>query len=225
MCDVINVAGRIEAQQFWTTNALHAEKSSWHYTYSLEESNKIKENAIYTLPFSHSLTSPLVLSSLLAKRVSLHAPQFSSLRLRQPHFLLLFDCTNLTSHFLFFSTVPFALLCAIFGSCYLRVLIINFDSMESINSNDEVVPSIGMAFSSICTKNVTGMRSTQRSESMHAFIKGYLTSKSNLQQFVTQYDNCLANKAQQEYELDVASFNTIIPCATATAIEKQFRLC
>ncbi|RYR31570.1 hypothetical protein Ahy_B01g056390 [Arachis hypogaea] len=77
----------------------------------------------------------------------------------------------------------------------------------------------------ICTKNVTGMRSTQRSESMHAFMKGYLTSKSNLQQFVTQYDNCLANKAQQEYELDVASFNTIIPCATAAAIEKQFRLC
>ncbi|RYR31568.1 hypothetical protein Ahy_B01g056388 [Arachis hypogaea] len=70
-----------------------------------------------------------------------------------------------------------------------------------------------------------GMRITQMSESMHAFMKGYLTSKSNLQQFVTQYDNRLANKAQQEYELDVASFNTIIPCATASAIEKQFRLC
>ncbi|KAL4345241.1 hypothetical protein AHAS_Ahas11G0258700 [Arachis hypogaea] len=65
-----------------------------------------------------------------------------------------------------------------------------------------------------------GMRITQMSESMHAFMKGYLTSKSNLQQFVTQYDNRLANKAQQEYELDVASFNTIIPCATASAIEK-----
>ncbi|QHN81435.1 Protein FAR-RED ELONGATED HYPOCOTYL [Arachis hypogaea] len=46
---------------------------------------------------------------------------------------------------------------------------------------------------------------------------------SNLQQFVTQYDNCLANKAQQEYELDAASFNTIIPCATASTIEKQFQ--
>ncbi|KAL4305964.1 hypothetical protein AHAS_Ahas16G0130900 [Arachis hypogaea] len=68
-----------------------------------------------------------------------------------------------------------------------------------------------------------GMSNTQRSESMHAFMKGYLISKSNLQQFVTQYDNCLANKAQQEYELDAASFNTIIPCATTSTIEKQFQ--
>ncbi|RYR25444.1 hypothetical protein Ahy_B02g059194 [Arachis hypogaea] len=68
-----------------------------------------------------------------------------------------------------------------------------------------------------------GMSSTQRSESMHSFMKGYLTSKSNLQQFVTQHDNCLVNKAQKEYELDAASFNTIIPCATASAIEKLFQ--
>ncbi|RYR21621.1 hypothetical protein Ahy_B03g066928 isoform A [Arachis hypogaea] len=31
------------------------------------------------------------------------------------------------------------------------------------------------------------------------------------------------SETQQEYELDAASFNTIIPCATASAIEKQFQ--
>ncbi|RYR61239.1 hypothetical protein Ahy_A04g018379 [Arachis hypogaea] len=29
--------------------------------------------------------------------------------------------------------------------------------------------------------------------------------------FVIQYDNCLANKVKKEYELDAATFNTIIP--------------
>ncbi|RYR10109.1 hypothetical protein Ahy_B05g078580 [Arachis hypogaea] len=67
-----------------------------------------------------------------------------------------------------------------------------------------------------------GMCSIQRSENIHTSIKGYLTLKSNLQQFVMQYDNCLASKAQKEYELDAVTFNTIIPYATASSIEKQF---
>ncbi|RYR04628.1 hypothetical protein Ahy_B06g084404 [Arachis hypogaea] len=58
---------------------------------------------------------------------------------------------------------------------------------------------------------------------MHTFIKGYLISKNNLQQFVMQYDNCLINKVQKEYELDVSTFNTIIPYATISLIEKQFQ--
>ncbi|KAL4306929.1 hypothetical protein AHAS_Ahas16G0227400 [Arachis hypogaea] len=67
------------------------------------------------------------------------------------------------------------------------------------------------------------MSSTQMSKNMHTFIKGYLISKNNLQQFVMQYDNCLINKVQKEYELDVSTFNTIIPYATISLIEKQFQ--
>ncbi|KAL4322148.1 hypothetical protein AHAS_Ahas14G0181500 [Arachis hypogaea] len=39
-----------------------------------------------------------------------------------------------------------------------------------------------------------GMRSTQRSESMHAFFGSYLHYKSGLVQFVHEYDNVLGNK-------------------------------
>ncbi|XP_057719395.1 protein FAR1-RELATED SEQUENCE 5-like [Arachis stenosperma] len=46
------------------------------------------------------------------------------------------------------------------------------------------------------------MRSTQKSESMHAFYGGILHSKTSLVQFVHEYDNVLGAKEQRELEDD-----------------------
>ncbi|RYR13103.1 hypothetical protein Ahy_B04g070268 isoform B [Arachis hypogaea] len=68
-----------------------------------------------------------------------------------------------------------------------------------------------------------GMRSTQRSESMHAFYGGYLHCKSGLVQFVHEYDNVLGNKEQKELEDDVVDSKGVIPCIGSTCIERQFQ--
>ncbi|XP_057760983.1 protein FAR-RED IMPAIRED RESPONSE 1-like [Arachis stenosperma] len=68
-----------------------------------------------------------------------------------------------------------------------------------------------------------GMRSTQRSESMHSFFNKYITRNSSLIQFVKQYDNCLGSREQAERESDAADFHTVIPCATKSPIETQFQ--
>ncbi|RYR79082.1 hypothetical protein Ahy_A01g003946 [Arachis hypogaea] len=68
-----------------------------------------------------------------------------------------------------------------------------------------------------------GMRSTQRSESMHSFFNKYITRNSSLIQFVKQYDNCLRSREQAEIESDAADFHTVIPCATKSSIEAQFQ--
>ncbi|RYR54195.1 hypothetical protein Ahy_A06g029462 [Arachis hypogaea] len=68
-----------------------------------------------------------------------------------------------------------------------------------------------------------GMRSTQRSESMHSFFNKYITRNSSLIQFVKQYDNCLESREQAERESDAADFHTVIPCATKSSIEAQFQ--
>nr|XP_025693073.1 protein FAR1-RELATED SEQUENCE 1-like [Arachis hypogaea] len=68
-----------------------------------------------------------------------------------------------------------------------------------------------------------GMRSTQRSESMHSYFDKFINNKSLLIQFVKQYDNCLGWKEQQEREADVEDYKSIIPCATNSLIEKQFQ--
>ncbi|QHN83089.1 Protein FAR-RED ELONGATED HYPOCOTYL [Arachis hypogaea] len=68
-----------------------------------------------------------------------------------------------------------------------------------------------------------GMRSTQRSESMHSYFDKFINNKSLLIQFVKQYDNCLGWKEQQERETDVEDYKSIIPCATNSLIEKQFQ--
>ncbi|RYR31765.1 hypothetical protein Ahy_B01g056664 [Arachis hypogaea] len=69
----------------------------------------------------------------------------------------------------------------------------------------------------------TGMRSTQRSESMHAFFNKFITQNSSLIQFVKQYDNCLGSREQRKRESDAADFHTIIPCETKSSIEAQFQ--
>ncbi|KAL4381036.1 hypothetical protein AHAS_Ahas04G0093300 [Arachis hypogaea] len=68
------------------------------------------------------------------------------------------------------------------------------------------------------------MRSTQRSESMHAFYGGYLHCKSGLVQFVHEYDNVLENKEQKELEDNAADSKGVIPCIGSTGIERQFQL-
>ncbi|RYQ91377.1 hypothetical protein Ahy_B09g097269 isoform B [Arachis hypogaea] len=68
-----------------------------------------------------------------------------------------------------------------------------------------------------------GMRSTQRSESMHSFFNKYITRNSSLIQFIKQYDNCLRSREQAERESDAVDFHTVIPCATKSSIEAQFQ--
>ncbi|XP_025611689.1 protein FAR1-RELATED SEQUENCE 9-like [Arachis hypogaea] len=70
---------------------------------------------------------------------------------------------------------------------------------------------------------LAGMRSTQRSESMHAFYGGYLHCKSGLVQFVHEYDNVLGTKEQKELEDDAADSKGVIPCIGSTGIERQFQ--
>ncbi|QHO18827.1 Protein FAR-RED ELONGATED HYPOCOTYL [Arachis hypogaea] len=66
-----------------------------------------------------------------------------------------------------------------------------------------------------------GMRSTQRSESMHSFFNKFITRNSSLIQFIKQYDNCLGSREQAERESDAADFHTVIPCASKSSIEAQ----
>ncbi|RYR74518.1 hypothetical protein Ahy_A02g009256 [Arachis hypogaea] len=67
----------------------------------------------------------------------------------------------------------------------------------------------------------TGMRSTQRSESMHSFFNKFITRNSSLRQFVKQYDNCLASREQAVREFDAADFHTVIPCFTTYEVIEQ----
>ncbi|QHO06738.1 Protein FAR-RED ELONGATED HYPOCOTYL [Arachis hypogaea] len=68
-----------------------------------------------------------------------------------------------------------------------------------------------------------GMKSTQRSESMHSFFNKFITWNSSLRQFVKQYDNCLASREQAEREFDATDLHTVISCATKLAIKAQFQ--
>ncbi|QHO00010.1 Protein FAR1-RELATED SEQUENCE [Arachis hypogaea] len=68
-----------------------------------------------------------------------------------------------------------------------------------------------------------GMRSTQRSESMHSFFNKFITRNSSLIQFVKQYNNCLGSREQAERESDATDFHIVIPYATKSSIEAQFQ--
>ncbi|XP_025625695.1 protein FAR1-RELATED SEQUENCE 6-like [Arachis hypogaea] len=61
-----------------------------------------------------------------------------------------------------------------------------------------------------------GMRSTYRSESMHAFYGGYLHCKGGLVQFVHEYDNMLGNK-----EVDTVPSCYILPRCSKNFIRKH----
>ncbi|RYR24827.1 hypothetical protein Ahy_B02g058368 [Arachis hypogaea] len=68
-----------------------------------------------------------------------------------------------------------------------------------------------------------GMRSTQRSESMHVFFGGYLHCKSGLVQFVHEYNNVLGNKEKKKLEDDAADSKGVVPCSSSSTIERQFQ--
>ncbi|XP_016165018.1 protein FAR1-RELATED SEQUENCE 5-like [Arachis ipaensis] len=68
-----------------------------------------------------------------------------------------------------------------------------------------------------------GNRSTQRSESMHAFFGGYLHYKSGLVQFMHEYDNMLGNKEPKESKDDAVDSKGVVPCSSSSTIERQFQ--
>ncbi|XP_042962559.1 protein FAR1-RELATED SEQUENCE 5-like [Carya illinoinensis] len=68
-----------------------------------------------------------------------------------------------------------------------------------------------------------GMSTTQRSESMNAFFDGYVHAKTNLKEFVDQYDNALRKKIENEISADFHSFSVTIPCISRSPIEKRFQ--
>ncbi|KAF5447330.1 hypothetical protein F2P56_032889 [Juglans regia] len=74
-------------------------------------------------------------------------------------------------------------------------------------------------------KNIfwAGMSTTQWSESMNAFFDGYVDAKTNLKEFVNQYDNALKKKIENENCADFQSFNVTIPCISRSPIEKKYQ--
>ncbi|XP_041026848.1 protein FAR-RED IMPAIRED RESPONSE 1-like [Juglans microcarpa x Juglans regia] len=68
-----------------------------------------------------------------------------------------------------------------------------------------------------------GMSTTQRSESMNAFFDGYVHAKTNLKEFVDQFDTALKKKIESENNADFHSFSVTIPCISRSPIEKRFQ--
>ncbi|KAF5481495.1 hypothetical protein F2P56_002139 [Juglans regia] len=68
-----------------------------------------------------------------------------------------------------------------------------------------------------------GMSTTQRSESMNAFFDGYVHARTNLKEFVDQFDNALKKKIENENQADFNSFNFTVPCISHLAFEKKFQ--
>ncbi|XP_042988818.1 protein FAR-RED IMPAIRED RESPONSE 1-like [Carya illinoinensis] len=67
-----------------------------------------------------------------------------------------------------------------------------------------------------------GMSTTQGSESMNAFFDSYVHSRTNLKEFVDQFDNALKKKIKNENLKDFQSFNVTILCISKSPIEKRF---
>ncbi|XP_040996090.1 protein FAR-RED IMPAIRED RESPONSE 1-like [Juglans microcarpa x Juglans regia] len=68
-----------------------------------------------------------------------------------------------------------------------------------------------------------GMSTTQRSESMNAFFDGYVHAKTNLKEFVDQFDSALKKKIESKNNADFHSFSVTIPCISRSPIEKRFQ--
>ncbi|OMP00863.1 hypothetical protein COLO4_12305 [Corchorus olitorius] len=68
-----------------------------------------------------------------------------------------------------------------------------------------------------------GMSTTQRSESINAFFKGYVSHKTTLKQFVELYDVALKSKVEKENLANYQSFNSWYECLSDYDIEKQFQ--
>ncbi|KAH9794409.1 protein FAR1-RELATED SEQUENCE [Citrus sinensis] len=70
-------------------------------------------------------------------------------------------------------------------------------------------------------KEREGMSTTQRSESMNAFFDGFVNSKTNLKQFVKQYENALRRKAELEWQADAKCFSKRTPCVSRYEMKTQ----
>ncbi|KAG6641364.1 hypothetical protein CIPAW_09G068500 [Carya illinoinensis] len=68
-----------------------------------------------------------------------------------------------------------------------------------------------------------GMSTTQRSESMNAFLDRYVHSGTTLKELVDQFDNALRKKVEVETTADFNSINQTIHCVSHFNIKKQFR--
>ncbi|XP_035548752.1 protein FAR1-RELATED SEQUENCE 5-like [Juglans regia] len=68
-----------------------------------------------------------------------------------------------------------------------------------------------------------GMSTTQRSESMNAFFDDYVHARTNLKEFVDQFDSALRKKIENENNADFHTFSVTIPCISRSPIEKRFQ--
>ncbi|KAI9200135.1 hypothetical protein LWI28_003148 [Acer negundo] len=68
-----------------------------------------------------------------------------------------------------------------------------------------------------------GMSTTQQSESMNAFFDGYVHAKTNLKEFVDQFDKVLKKKIENENVADFHSFSVTTPYISRSLIEKRFQ--
>ncbi|XP_042958181.1 protein FAR-RED ELONGATED HYPOCOTYL 3-like [Carya illinoinensis] len=58
---------------------------------------------------------------------------------------------------------------------------------------------------------------------MNAFFDGYVHAKTNLKEFVDQFDNALRKKMENEISSDFQYFSVTIPCISRPPIEKRFQ--
>ncbi|CAA0827173.1 Protein FAR1-RELATED SEQUENCE 5 [Striga hermonthica] len=68
-----------------------------------------------------------------------------------------------------------------------------------------------------------GMSTTQRSEGMNAFFKGFVNHKTTLKQFIALYEQALKRKVEKETVADYESWNSRFDCLSNYDIEKQFQ--
>ncbi|XP_043710381.1 protein FAR1-RELATED SEQUENCE 5-like [Telopea speciosissima] len=66
-----------------------------------------------------------------------------------------------------------------------------------------------------------GMSTTQRGKSMNKYFKGFFTSSMPLNEFVTQYEEVVKKRRENEDKVDVGCITSSPPCATAHKIEHQ----
>ena len=67
-----------------------------------------------------------------------------------------------------------------------------------------------------------GMSSTQRSEGVNFFFKGYLNVRTGLKLFIEQFEKAIAEKVEQERKLNIDSSDKPLPCDRRYWIESVF---
>ncbi|KAG6664693.1 hypothetical protein CIPAW_02G111900 [Carya illinoinensis] len=67
------------------------------------------------------------------------------------------------------------------------------------------------------------MSTTQRYESVNAFFDGYVHVRTNLKEFVDEFENTLRKKIENANSANFHSFNATIPYISRSLIEKRFQ--